>query len=140
MNRLALGLFIAAALLFAAFLGFPLLKTDDMRGWEVWEWVPGTLTDFGGSRDFRSRISTWSILLQSVIVTSSPFLLGVYRRSRLTWWLMTAMAGISSAGLIPILKQTVAILEYADFGFKALLLSSIVHFSGMLMVRGDRRE
>ena len=135
MNRAALGLLVAALLTFTAFHFLPGFGEAEAC-WRVWLEVGEILADPLRGNDASDFVILASFLTITLLILGSPFLLPVFLRSRLAWWLATLMSGVALFALwILVLVDTEpALLGPAGW---CLLMAPALHLIGMVTLRGD---
>lgn len=137
MNLLALGLLVTALLLFAAFHFLP--GFEEEAGWLVWLEAWEMVTDPETLQYPQELAMLMSFFMLTLLIVASPFLIAVFRRSRLAWWLATLMSGLAMfAFLVLLLGQNDPATMGA--GGWCLVSSPVFHLCGMLMIRGQRRD
>jgi hypothetical protein len=131
-NVLPLTPMIAAVLVFAAFHFLPVQKDWDEPGWGIWPEVYDVLMDPVGL-DPLDGIGLASFLMFSLLIVSSPFLIGVWRKSKLAWQLATIFSGLGAAGFwVMILGQGGAGDLVA--GGWCLMVAPVLNLAGLLLV------
>lgn len=135
--RLALALFCGSLASFILFNLFPGLGSE-ARGWTIWFEILEEVQNPDLFRDTRDLISIASLLSLLALVTASPFLIQVYLKSRLAWWLATLMAGISTLALWVIVLVMVE-LQWIGLGGWCLLAAPALNFAGLLSLRLGKR-
>lgn len=135
-QKVALALLIAALLLFAAFHFLP-VGTNSDDGGDVWRGLWRLLQRpqrLWGMPD--SVVMITSFLTFTLLIVASPFLTNVWMKSRLARGLVTTFSGLAAAGfwVMYFLRG-----EYRDLGVGGwcLLISTVVNFAGLLLVRGN---
>jgi hypothetical protein len=96
-NLLPLIPMIAAMILFAAFHFLPAEKDSDETGWVIWQAV-FLILRHSADLDALAGIGLASFLMFSVLIVSSPFLIGVWRKSKLALGLAAAFSGLGTFG------------------------------------------
>lgn len=134
---LALALFCGSMVSFILFNLLPGFGSGD-RGWTIWLAILEAVQSPALFRELRDQISIASLLTLVVLVTASPFLIQVYLKSRLAWWLAFTMAGISTLALWFILLFTLQVPQMG-FGGWCLLASPALNFAGLLSLRFAKR-
>ncbi|PAW67477.1 MAG: hypothetical protein B9S38_12355 [Verrucomicrobiia bacterium Tous-C4TDCM] len=136
-QRLALILFcggLASLFFFNILPGFG----SEERGWTIWVEIIRFVQSPELFRDTKDLISIASLLSLLVLVTASPFLIPVYLKSRLAWWLATLMAGIITSALWFILLFMVAPPRLGVGGW-CLLAAPALNLAGLLALRFAKR-
>ena len=118
----------------ASFVFFNLLPGfgSEERGWTIWVRVLESVQDPRIFRDTKDLILIASFLTLLALVTASPFLVTVYLKSRLAWWLATLMAGISTYHLGFNLNIEV---NRIGLGGLCLVAAPALNFAGLLSLR-----
>jgi hypothetical protein len=129
------GLILCCAGL-ASFVFFNLLPGfgSEERGWTIWVRILESVQDPRIFRDTKDLILIASFLTLLALVTASPFLVTVYLKSRLAWWLATVMAGLSTCALWLIVLVMVE-LHRVGLGGWCLLVAPALNFAGLLSLR-----
>jgi hypothetical protein len=144
MNRIARLAFVAALISFIAFhfvefwhFTEPDLDADT-TGWRIWTEIPTTM----GSPSHLDGVQMifWSCFLtSSLLVASSPFLVGVVRVSRLAWWIGALTSGVATIALGGFLISLVS--DHAEIspglGFTLLLAAMLLNFLGFFFIRRE---
>ena len=140
MNLVALAFFITALLALGGFHFLSWWKHVSFPGWGIWNEMMGRVQ----SRDFSEPLANICLLMFpcfTALALSTPFLIGVLRRSRLAWWLLVLFSGgcLISVGAFAITISSPAPDEPDQRGpaFYCLMASLGLNFLGMLFVRRD---
>ncbi len=126
-----------ALALFVAFHFLRVAKNDGETGWMIWvaivemlrrpEWI-----------DPLDGIGIASFFMFSLLIVSSPFLIGVWRKSKPAWRLATVFSGLGAAGFwITVLGQGGT--EDLVAGGWCLMLAPVLNFMGLLLVSRENR-
>ncbi len=129
----ALVLFCAglASLVFFNFLpGFG----TERKGWNLWVNIIQAVQRPSLFRDTKDLISIACLLTLLALVTASPFLVSVYLKSRLAWWLAALMSGLSTCALWCIVLFIVE-SNRVGLGGWCLLAAPALNFAGLLSLR-----
>ncbi len=143
-NLLALVFLIVAFLLLAVFHFMPL--SEGYRGWKIWP----SILEFTRELARRPGILEWpggweAVLLiaaypcMALLVIAAPWFIGVLGRSRVTWWIATLLAGVSTICLWTILLRS----GPGDGYFRTmlvLLVIPVLNLAGLLLIRPEQRE
>jgi hypothetical protein len=122
---------IAAMILFAAFHFLPAEKDSDETGWVIWQAV-FLILRHSADLDALAGIGLASFLMFSVLIVSSPFLIGVWRKSKLALGLAAAFSGLGTFGFwIMVLCQGGE--ENFPLGFWCLMHAPLLNFLGLLL-------
>ncbi len=136
MNRIALALLIIALI---AFIAFHFLPWQSQAGWKIWGSILGDLTRFRRI-DGEGAIAMASLFATSVMLVAGPFLISVFQRSRLIWWLVTIVAGSALVGLSGVIAH--AFFTGMDFrfgsGMGCLVAAQTLNFLGLFFIRRDQ--
>lgn len=130
-QKLALILFcggLASLVFFNLLPGFG----PEQRGWSIWIDIVRAVQRPELFRDTKDLITIASLLTLLPLVTASPFLVSVYLKSRLAWWLATLMAGISTYHLGFNLNIEV---NRIGLGGLCLVAAPALNFAGLLSLR-----
>lgn len=144
MNRIARVLFLSALASFIAFhfVGFWHFKESDSdvdtTGWRIWTEMPMTMRSLSHVNGV--RMIFWSCFLtSSLLVASSPFLIGVVRVSRLAWWIGVLTSGVATLALGGFLISLVS--DHSEIspgpGFILLLAALLLNFLGFFFIRRE---
>ena len=77
------------------------------------------------------------LFMATVLLVVSPFMTGVLRKSRLSWWMVTTMSALSSVVLL-LLVLVRSGASNVGVGGWFLLAAPLLNLAGLLMVRGSR--
>lgn len=134
------GVHLPALVLFCAGLAslvfFNLLPGfgAERRGWTIWVNIVQAVQSPELFRDTQGLMLIASLLTLLALVTTSPFLVSVYLKSRLAWWLAAVMAGLSTCALWIIVLFIVK-LTRVGLGGWCLLAAPALTFAGLLSLR-----
>lgn len=129
----ALVLFCAGLASLVFFNLLPGFSTE-RRGWTIWVNIIQAVQSPALFRDTKDLISIACLLTLLALVTASPFLVSVYLKSRLAWWLAAVMAGLSTCALWIIVLFVVE-LNRIGLGGWCLLAAPALNFAGLLSLR-----
>lgn len=140
MNLVALSLFVTSLLAFAAFHFTDWSEEEPSPGYQAWPEILEMLQ----TADFtepRASIGLVMFPCFALLALSSPFLIGILRRSRLAWWLLVLFSGccLIAIGAF-IVTNTQSAPDEPDqrgAGFFFLAGALLSNFLGMLFVRRD---
>jgi hypothetical protein len=136
MNRVALGLLVAAFLSFAAFHFLPGFGEVEAC-WRVWLEVREMIADMRFFADPGDFATLSAFLMITLLIVASPFLLPVFRGSRLAWWLATLMSGLALFSLWILVMADTDPATLGPAGW-CLLAAPAFHLIGMTLIRGHR--
>ena len=138
MNLLGLAFLIVGLLCFVAFHFLPGDAFHEGRGWRIWLEVWQGVSDPDLLNDSEGMIGMCSFLGLVALVLVSPFLFGVFLRSRLVWWMATLFSGLATMGLwVVVLGQNS--WEQLGLAGSVLLASPLCNLVGLMLLRGERR-
>lgn len=129
----ALVLFCAGLASLVFFNLLPSFGTE-RRGWFIWSDIIQAVQRPELFRDTKDLITIASLVTLLALVTASPFLVSVYLKSRLAWWLAALMAGLSTCALWIIVLFMVE-LSRVGLGDWCLLAAPALNFAGLLSLR-----
>jgi hypothetical protein len=138
MNLLGLAFLVTSLLCFAVFHFLPGEAFDEGRGWRIWPEIWEGVRDPGFLQDVDGLIGVGCFLCFIALVVASPFLFGVFRRSRLAWWLATLFSGLATMGFwVAVLRLN----SWDQLGVagSVLLASPLCNLIGLMLLRGERR-
>jgi hypothetical protein len=138
LNLLALALLVTSLLIFVAFHFLPGPKGEG-QGWEVWMQLWVAIRDPENFDEPRVIIAIATFLSFTALVVCSPFLIVIYRRSRLAWWLATIVGGVATLGFWIAILSTSTLEELGQYGV-ALLAAPAVNLIGLFLIRGHSKE
>ena len=101
------------------------------RGWNLWVNVTKSFWDPKLLGKTVELITIASLLTLLVLVVASPFLVQVYFRSRVAWWLVTLMSVISTCAIWFIVFDMVS-LRRIGLGGWCLLAAPALNLAGLL--------
>jgi hypothetical protein len=144
MNRIALGLFVSAVGGFVAFHFIPfwslpnLDSYSNVTGWEAWTEFARSLRSFS-SAEFGDLILWSSFLTGSLLLVASPWLITVFRMSRMAWWICVLATAISTLGFFGVLIPNMVTSEEVGPGPGLLCLFSamLLNFLGFCFIRRE---
>jgi hypothetical protein len=123
-----------ALAVFGAFHFLPVQMDWDELGWTIWGEVFDVLRNPVGL-DPLDGIGLASFLMFSLLIVSSPFLIGVWRKSKLSLRLATIFSGLGTLGFwIMILGQGGA--DDLVAGGWCLMIAPVLNFMGLALVFG----
>lgn len=137
-NGIALAFFVSALLAFVVF-HFLAPFQDERRGWGIWLEVVSALRRNNIFSDPQSMIALASFLTFTLLVVASPFLIVVFKRSRLAWWLATMLASTATLGFSGVILWRT---NLADMGLArwCLIVVPVLNLAGLLFIRRDARD
>lgn len=133
--RLALALFCGSLVSLLLFSLLPSLG-GNQAGWIMWLSILEVFQMPALLSDPESQMFVASVLTVPVLVIASPFLTGMYLKSRLTWWLATLVAGTCTPALWSIILFGDA---WPSFGIWCLLAAPALNLAGLLSLRLAKR-
>jgi hypothetical protein len=131
-------LLTSALALFVAFHFLPMEAEFRIPGWRIWpDLVAILLHPNRAGNEPLVWIAIASFLNFSLLITASPFLGQVWRKSRIAWWLAVIFSGLSAIGIwaFYLTSPTNAPLL---LGFGFILIAPILNFIGLLLARGGK--
>lgn len=108
----------------------------EQRGWNIWIDIVRAVQRPELFRDTTDLITIASLLILLPLVMASPFLVLVYLKSRLAWWLATLAAGVSTYHLAVNFNIEV---NRIGLGGWCLLAAPALNFAGLLSLRFAKR-
>ena len=148
MNLIALALLITALIAFTAFHFLPVMaETEFARigaapdeinaGWSIWQEI-GNFFVAPRIDDSQAMIGISTFLTCVVLILACPFLVPLFRRSRLVWWIATIASGLVLTGLGGLLVITnLAPDDHPGPAIFSLLASLALNFLGLLFIRRE---
>jgi hypothetical protein len=132
MNRIAMVLFVASAMVFVFFHFLPWSNTGMRRlGWEIWPFLMD-VQNFMGT----SLLPSSGFVANALLTLSSPFLMRIFPVSRLVrrfCQVVSIMAFVSLSGyLIWSLRRG----TLPGPGMTCLMVGQLLHLAGSLCLRG----
>ena len=139
MNLIALALFITALVALAAFHVLPgfLVEGDEvLPGWAMWTILPELVAEMPGEP--LMMIIFASFIASAFLVLACPFVAGILRRSRISWWTVTISSGAAFFGLGGILLYHLALdPSLSSSGINCLAAAQMLNFLGLLFIRRE---
>ncbi len=144
MNRIALVLFVSAFGSFVAFHFIPFwslpnpYSRSNISGWEAWTEFARSLRSFS-SVEVSDLILWSSFLTGSLLLVASPWLIPVFRISRMAWWICVLATAISTLGFFGVLIPDVKASEEVGPGPGLLCLFSamLLNFLGFCFIQRE---
>lgn len=142
MNRLASCFFLAALACFTAFhftfFQRPVGGVSEFIGWEIWIAIFEILQSITHS-DWEDRIASAAFATSAMLIVSSPWLVPVFKRSRLVWWLGVLSSGSAVLGFGSVLLPSVVGNSEMRVGLGFIYLFSAMGLNllGYLMIRRE---
>ncbi len=127
------SLFLLSAA-FLAFGAFHFLQSFDQTGWEIWKEVWSLALDPSELADPLTAIAVASFLMFAVLIVSSPFLISVFPKSRIAWWMAAGSSGLAAVGFWMIVFQGEGPKNLGPGGW-CLLFAPWLNFAGLLAAR-----
>ena len=131
-DLLPLAPMVVAVVLFAAFHFLPVQKEWRELGWGIWPEVYDVLSA-PARLDAMNGIGLASFLMFSVLIVSSPFLMPVWRKSKLALVLARVFSGLGMGGFW-MMFLVEGDLERLASGAWCLMIAPVLNFMGLLLV------
>ena len=143
MNRVAVIVFSVGLLFFGVFNFVPFIIFLDpamatpTEGWRLW----GKLVDavrHGSLEDSKVMISWAALLCGELLIVTSPFLVPVFRLSRLAWWIAMLLSGCAVSGVVGVmlLEPPPASIDLG-LGCYSLIAALALNFLGFFFIRRE---
>ncbi len=148
MNLIALALLITALIAFGAFHFLPVMSETEFdrmgadpneinAGWSIWQEI-GNFLEAPDIHDSSAMIGVSTFLTFVVLILACPFLIPLFRRSRLVWWVATIASGLVLTGLGGLLVITnLGPGDHPGPAIFSLLASLALNFLGLLFIRRE---
>lgn len=137
-NGVALAFLVSALLVFVVF-HFLAPFGDERRGWGIWLEVGSMVRRRNIFSDPKSMIALASFLTFTLLVVASPFVMSVFKRSRLAWWLATLLAVAATLGFSGVILWRSHATDMG-LGRWCLIAVPVLNLVGLLFIRRDARD
>ena len=122
-----------ALVLFAAFHFLPIRKNWHELGWGIWPEVYDVLSN-PAHLDAMDGIGIASFLMFSLLIVSSPFLMPVWRKSKLALVLASVFSGLGTGGFWMMILVQGGVEDLAS-GAWCLMVAPAFNLAGLLLVQ-----
>lgn len=136
-NRIASGFLVLALVGFVLFHFLPWVPDfyGNFNGWRIWKEISKDLlrpTSWDG-RDFLVMVG---FLTGTLVLVSGPFLLPIFRASRLAWWFFTVVSGLATIALSGVVLFVIVTDTFQPgIGMICIVASQFLNLTGLFFIR-----
>jgi len=137
LNLISLAFLVASLI---SFMLFHVLEDSltEGKGWRVWLEIWEMIRDPSFFEEPRNMMAAASFFTVTLLITCSPAMVPLFRRSRLLWWLAAVFSGLATITfwLIVLLindPQTIGLSAWC------LLAAPVLNLTGLFLIRGEPR-
>lgn len=127
---------VAAIAAFAAFHFIRHPEQGNDAGWSIWKDLWHLIRDPSGMNDPLGWVAVASFLTSSLLIVASPFLGGVWIKSKMAWLPTVIFGGLAAVAFpVAILSGRSAGEQPIGWGFYLLMVAPVLNFIGLLFAR-----